>query len=55
VQLVDADQLDAGVRGGGADGVDDVGDVRPGRDGDPEETGELGGQLRGVAAGGTVM
>ena len=55
VELVDADQLDAGVRGGGANGVDDVGDVRPRGEGSPRNRANSAASIRGVAAGGTVM
>jgi hypothetical protein len=41
VQLIDADQLHTGVGGGGADGVDDVGDVCPAGELQAEEAGEL--------------
>ena len=41
VQLVDKNQLDTGVGGGGADRVDDVGDVRPAGKLQAQEAGEL--------------
>ena len=41
VQLIDADQLDTGAGGGGADRVDDVGDVRPAGELQAQEAGEL--------------
>jgi hypothetical protein len=41
--FVDADHADVGVQGDPADGLDDVGDVRSGGQGQAEEPGELDG------------